>query len=462
MKNIISIGFASALCACAFWSANTLAGDPIPEGWLAHNVEPIGFLDYEDRYAGKFTIKEQDGRWYLYTAIAKTQPGHGPILAPSLRIMDVTDPTNPFVIKDLVYDIDGNMSQVTAQGDLLMVGMSRELTQFDTQNAINFMSEFQSEEVAADKLKFEGVIFFDISDPVNPVELSHWETGAYGVHRNILHDGYAYLSASAPGYRAQIFKILDVRDPKNPKEVGKWAQFGQRLGEVRQDGLIPSFHGPAIISPDGNTAVLGFTPDLVSLDISDKSNPTVIGRLQITPPFVNNVTQSVHSVIPYWDKGLIYVNGEPKIQMCGESISANIMVQNADPTKPYMMSTFPIPKVPDGYAWDNFCDRPGRFGPHNVNNEIHNQDVMQPNDLIHLAYFNAGVRVYDVNEPRLPEEVGWFLPGDPATPKRSQSGYMPISITQEVLIDTRGNIFTSGATGMYVLRNSGELADSWN
>lgn len=455
--------FTNILCACAISLGFTtsLSADPIPEGWLAENLEPIGFLDYEDRYAGKFTIKEQDGRWYIYTAVAKTQPGYGPIQPPILRIIDVTDPTNPMVIKDLEYDIDGNMSQVTSQGDLLMVGMSRELTQFDTQNAINFMSEFQPEEIPADKLKYEGVMFFDISDPTNPVELSHWETGAYGVHRNILHDGFAYLSASAPGYRAQIFKILDVRDPRNPKEVGKWAQFGQREGEIRQDGLIPSFHGPAIISPDGNTAILGFTPDMVTLDISDKSNPTLVGRLQITPPFVNNVTQSVHSVIPYWDRGLVYVNGEPKIPQCNESISANIMVQNADPTKPYMMSYMPIPDVPEGYDWDNFCDKQGRFGPHNVNNEIHNQDVMQPNDLIHLAYFTAGIRVYDIGEPRLPREVGWFLPADPATPKRSQSGYYPVAITQEVLIDTRGNIFTSGAAGMYVLRNRGELAEHW-
>lgn len=454
--------FTSTFCAFALlFNANNLFADPIPEGWLAHNLEPIGFLDYQDRYAGKFTIKEQDGRWFIYTAVSKTQEGRGPILPPILRVIDVTDPTDPVVVKDIEYPMDGNMSQVTSQGDLLMVGMSRELTQFDTQNAINFMSAFQPEEIPEDKLKYEGVLLFDISDPVNPVELSHWETGAYGVHRNILHDGFAYLSASAPGYRAQILKILDVRDPTNPVEVGQWAQFGQRKGELRQDGIIPSFHGPAIISPDGNTAVLGFTPDMVTLDISDKSNPQVIGRLQITPPFVNNVTQSVHSVIPYWDRGLVYVNGEPKIPQCNESISANIMVQNADPAKPYMMSYMPIPDVPEGYAWENFCDKQGRFGPHNVNNEIHNQDVMQPNDLIHLAYFTAGIRVYDIADPRIPKEVGWFLPADPTTPKRSQSGYHPVAITQEVLIDTRGNIFTSGAAGMYVLRNSGDLANRW-
>jgi hypothetical protein len=456
-KSLVCVLFAAALTI----SSSALAGEPIPEGWQAHNVEPIGFLDYQDRYSGKFTIKEHEGRWYIYMPVQKTQEGRGPILPPALKIVDVTDPSNPIVVKQIEYPMDGNMGQITSQGDLLVVGLARELTQYDTQNAINFMAAFQPEEIPDDKLQYEGVLLFDISDPVNPVELSHWETGAYGVHRNILHDGFVYLSASAPGYRAQIFKILDVRDPQYPKVVGQWAQFGQRLGEEREDGIIPSFHGPAIISPDGNTAVLGFTPDMVSLDISDKSNPKVIGRLQIVPPFVNNVTQSVHSVIPYWDRGLVYVVGEPKKPQCAESISANIMVQNADPTKPYMMSTFPIPEVPEGFAWKNFCDRPGRFGPHNMSNEIHNQDVMQPNDLIHLAYFNAGVRVYDIAEPRLPKEVGWFLPADPKTPKRSQSGYMPISITQEVLVDTRGNIFTSGATGMYVLRNSGDLADRW-
>jgi hypothetical protein len=239
---------------------NTAVADPIPEGWLAHNVEPIGFLDYEDRYTGKFSIKEHEGRWYLYMPVQKTQEGRGPRQAPGIKIVDVTDPTNPVVLKYTEYPMDGNMSQVTLQGDLMVIGMSRELTKYDTTHAINFMSEFQPEEVQPDKLKYEGILIFDVSDPVNPVQLSHWESGAYGVHRNIIHDGFVYLSTSAPGYRAQIFKILDIRDPRNPKELGQWAQFGQRKGEERVDGVIPSFHGPAIISPDGNTAILGFTP----------------------------------------------------------------------------------------------------------------------------------------------------------------------------------------------------------
>jgi len=435
--------------------SSIVAADPIPPGWRAHNMEPIGFLDSQDRYSNKITIKQtDDGRWLLYRIYSKTAE-----LPAELAVVDVTDPTDPVEINRFAIEADGNSGQLSLHGDLLITHVSRPLTVYDTTHVINFMSDYAPDPPAADKLEDEGVIFWDISDPEEPQELSRWQAGAWGTHRNILAGGdYAFLSSSAPGYRGAILRILDISDPTNPTEVGRWAQFGQKPGEERQDGVIPSFHGPAMISPDGNTAVLAYTPDVVSLDISDISNPRVIGRLQIVPPFVNNVTQSAHTVIPYWDRELLYVNGEPKQSNCQESLSANIMVDNADPTNPYLISVFPVPAPPDDYPWDNFCDRPGRFGPHNVSNEIHNPDVAEPGDLIHLAYFNAGVRVYDISDPYLPAEVGWFLPGDPAEPKRSQSGMMPISFTQEVLTDARGNVFAVDSAGVYVLRNSGDLA----
>ena len=443
------------LTASVLTLTSSAFADPIPPGWQAENMEPIGYIDANDRYSVKITIKQtDDGRWLLYRVYSGTADAPA-----ALMIFDVTDPANPFTVRQIDITADGNSGQLSLYGDLLITHLSRPLTLYDTTHAINFMSEFTPNPPAADKLKDEGVILWDISNPADPVEQSRWQADAWGTHRNIYPGGqYAFLASSAPGYRGMILRILDVSDRQNPTEVGRWSQFGQKPGEERQDGVIPSFHGPAIISPDGNTAVLGYTPDVVSLDISDISAPKVIGRLQIVPPFVNNVTQSVHSVIPYWDRDLIYVNGEPKAINCKESLSANIMVDNSDPTNPYMISVFPVPKPPADYPWANFCDRPGRFGPHNTNNEIHNPDVKQPDDLIHLAYFNAGVRVYDIGDPYLPAEVGWFLPGDPATPKRSQTGMAPISITQEVLIDTRGNIFAVDSAGIYILRNSGELA----
>jgi len=441
--------------AIAAIGSSSVVAEPIPPGWRAHNVEPIGYFDSRDRYSVKLAIKRtNDDRWLLYQVYTKT-----PELPASMVIIDVTDPTNPTQIKKIDISADGDSGQLSLHGDLLITHLSRPLTLYDTTHPINFMSEFTPDPPASDKLKDEGMILWDISNPVLPKEISRWQAGAWGTHRNVYPGGqYAFMASSAPGYRGMILRIIDVSDLKHPTEVGRWSQFGQKPGEERQDGVIPSFHGPAMISPDGKTAVLAYTPDVVNLDISDIANPKLIGKVQIIPPFVNNVTQSVHTVIPYWDRNLLYVNGEPKAINCKESLSANIMIDNSDPTNPYMISVFPTPKPPADYPWANFCDRPGRFGPHNTNTEIHNPDVAPPGNLIHLAYFNAGVRVYDISDPRLPTEVGWFLPGDPATPKRSQTGMAPLSITQEVLIDTRGNIFAVDSAGIYVLRNSGALA----
>jgi hypothetical protein len=92
------------------------------------------------------------------------------------------------------------------------------------------------------------------------------------------------------------------------------------------------------------------------------------------------------------------------------------MVDIKEPTKPYLASVFPTPVPPKGVPYSDFCDKGGRFGPHNTNLEYHLPDVEKQADLIYLTYFNAGLRIYDIKNPRLPKEVGWFIP--PTTTKR--------------------------------------------
>ena len=51
----------------------------------------------------------------------------------------------------------------------------------------------------------EGMLIWDISDPENPRQLSHWKTGSTGTHRNSYPGGRdAYLSAAMPGYSDNI------------------------------------------------------------------------------------------------------------------------------------------------------------------------------------------------------------------------------------------------------------------
>jgi hypothetical protein len=132
------------------------------------------------------------------------------------------------------------------------------------------------------------------------------------------------------------------------------------------------------------------------------------------------------------------------------------LVDIQDPTKPKLISTFPTPVPPADAPYKDFCDKGGRFGPHNTNILQHNPDVEKQGDLIYLTYFNAGLRIYDTKDARLPKEVGWFIPPAP-TVRRMPAPYDKlVSQTEDVLVDTRGNIYiTNKQWGLFILKYTG-------
>jgi hypothetical protein len=443
-----SVGALLAAIMLATGSAPASA-DPIPKGWLAHNMAPVGYIGMEDRFAYKLAIKQKSGRWYLYSAYDEQtgtdeKPG-------ALVVIDVTDPANPRRIKVIEGPRDTEIAQVSLHGDLLITNMSRHMTpKLATGAAVKSVRNGPLD---------EGVVFWDISDPANPRRVGEWATEAFGTHRNSYPGGkYAYVAASRPGYFGRILVILDVSDPSHPKEVASWHQPGQKANEPHQEGqLLAGLHGPAHVSPDGKALVIGYSPDVLALDISDIANPRVIGRLTLVPPFANVGSQSVHTVVPYWDRKLLYVSGEARAANCGEALTVQGMVDIRDLAHPTLMSIFPVPKPPAELGIANFCDRPGRFGPHNISTETHNPDVAPPSDLIHVAYFNAGLWVYDIRDPRLPEIAGYFIPPDSPQPQFSMTGLSPTYIAQDTLTDARGYIYLLGSGGLYILRDTASL-----
>ena len=278
-------------------------------------------------------------------------------------------------------------------------------------------------------------------------------------HRNQYPGGkYLYVSSMVPGQRGYILVILDVSDPRHPKEAG-------RLSLPSQDEKTPpseraaSYHGPTIVSPDGKSAALGFSPYVMNIDISDVTQPKVVGKVQITPPFIDTPgsPQAVHTVIPLWDRKLLYANSEAWAENCDDDALNFVgLFDNKNPANPRLISTFPVPRPPAGAPYRNFCQKGGRFGPHNVSTEIHSPDVEKWGDLVYLTYFNAGLRVFDIKDPRQPTEVGWFIP--PTPPKRV--GPLPrtalVTQTNDVLADARGYIYiTDRQWGVWILKYTG-------
>ena len=74
-----------------------------------------------------------------------------------------------------------------------------------------------------------------------------------------------------------------------------------------------------------------------------------------------------------------------------------------------------------GAPYKDFCAKGGRFGPHNVNQQIHLPEVEKPGNLFYIAYFNAGLRIFDISGRVSAETVANVAQGfSPASRPRSQ------------------------------------------
>lgn len=443
------LGGLAALSATAGAAAPAKRDRSMPAGGNARNVEAVAYSELDGRPGFKLAITERDGRWYLYT---------GCLWHRGWTVVDVTDPARPEVVNFLPGPANTFTLQVDLHDRTMITGLEQGLA--NAPWGLDADAPFE-----------DGVIIWDLADPARPRQVGRYRTGSRGTHRNSYAGGrYMHLAAAAPGYDGNIYSIVDIADRANPREVGRWSVPGQQrpagakkpapaqrhamhaAGFCNIDGKDVSHHGPAVIQ--GNLAWLAYgAAGLVVLDISDVTRPRQIGHLPFTPPF--HSTFGVHGVLPVPERGIAFVNSEDTSYGKGAAHYASV-VDIRDPAKPTLIALFPEPIPPSGASYPSFSDRPGWSGPHNINHLQHNPAVQKQGNLFCVAHFNAGLRIYDVSVPRLPREIGHFMPPEP----RKRYGPMPegplVTQTEDVLVDRRGYIYiTDKNQGLWVLRYTG-------
>ena len=122
-----------------------------------------------------------------------------------------------------------------------------------------------------------------------------------------------------------------------------------------------------------------------------------------------------------------------------------------------------MPVPPAGLPYKNFCDKGGRFGPHNMNQLQYNPNVQKQGNLAYLTWFNAGLRVVDIRDPFTPKEVAYYIPAiNKNTAKRcvKENGVEKCKIaiqTNNAEVDDRGYIYAvdRAGTGMHILELTG-------
>ena len=407
----------------------------LPPVRIEHNLRLIGHNNLGagpnagEGLAMKIT---PEGRRLFYVA------HENPPLA--MSILDVTDPTRPEIVYQSEVPHDGiRGNSLAIHGDTLLLAS-------------------QSKEPG---MQPAGFTIYDLSDPIQPREVSFFDTsGPYsqGCHFVSTMDGrYAHITSGAPDFEPndprdhQIYMIVDIQDRANPREVGRWWIPGQRKGdpegplkrhEPRYDfGYRP--HNTLCYPDRPDRVYLGYIDGgIIILDISDKSKPRQISRVDYHPPFPG----FTHTVVPLFDRGIAIVADEATGDEGTDWPKLLWVVDIREETNPVIIATMPSPA-----NFDEFHTIGGRIGAHNVHeNDPEPGSAILKNTVV-ATWFSAGIRIYEISDPFRPNEIAAFLPETPA----GQRGCR----ISDVFVDDRKYIYAADRArgGIYILEYTGDI-----
>ena len=266
---------------------------------------------------------------------------------------------------------------------------------------------------------FAGLALYDVTNPAKPKELSRLASGVdYGVHEMGVvqrpKDGRVLALAAVPYSfnltqgRMGDLRIIDITDPRRPRQVADW--------DVRRDGPAETrgrlaarrdvFDHSAWPFDKGDKLFASFWAAGVQfLDIKDPASPRLIGQVPYRP---QDGYRGAHSGWFNEDETL-FVQNDEVMQVLGSGSAASWTFQRVFDTsslaQPRLLSTFGTESAVPG--------NDGRVATDGVYS-VHNAVI--DGDLEYAAWYSDGVRVVDLSDPRLPVEVASFVP--PPSPAR--------------------------------------------
>lgn len=396
----------------------------IPTPYFAHNMEVVGYHDLGGRPAFKLAMQEIAGRWYLYM-------GH--LWHRGWSILDVTDPTSPEHVIFLPGPENSWTIQIQVAGGKMITALERIAPGWGGAEGKTFS---------------EGFLIWDVSDPIRPRQLGQYRTHSSGTHRNFYDGGLqVHAAGGAPGFDKKIYQIVDISGPQNPREISRFCLPEQEEGAPKSGARL-SCHGPPHV--EGDRAYLPYGEGgAIIVDISDRTHLKMVSQLLFRGVCSR---QGIHTFLPLPRRKLALINDEAIQENGEENLNLAGIVDIKDEKEPRLISLFPLPAPPPESGLKNFFEKGGRFGPHNQHHPNHQPCLEDRDDIAYLTYFNAGLRVYDIRDPRTPKEIAFFIPPDP----KARIGTKPsrlVAQVEDVLVDRRGYIYISQKNqGIYVLR----------
>jgi len=323
-----------------------------------------------------------DGRDYAYI---------GTFMHDWMKVFDVTNPENPFLTDSIQVDAR-RINDVKIHGSNRLAVITRE--------------------GASDRRN--GIVILDLSNPAHPEILSEYTATVTGGVHNVWIEG-DLIYACHNGTSA--LHIIDIADPVDPKEVGRW----------ELDKEEKTLHD--VIVQDGYAYVSYWDDGVVTLDVGAGTH----GGTPTAPVMVNRFSYPEGNTHVAWRYGqYLFVGDEifPDDWDASKPIDARGYIHILDVSDleaPVEVARYEVPEA----------------GAHNIWVE---------DGRLYVGYYQAGLRVIDIsgelrgNLYRQGREIAYVLP----TNEQSMVPGWPMTWGAQIFKD---HIFTSDLnSGLWIAR----------
>lgn len=397
------------------------------------------------------------------------------LIATGGGFFDITEPTNPVRFNNDQYS--GGFANIVYNEQLKKWILLTSVEAPRTVPTVEFPRGKYHPEYLEEARSYtgpRGIRTWDATDPDNVQMLDEFNTGqsGSGTHMNAYDGGrYAYLECGFDDTLrmendgrpfSYALMIVDMSDPANVKEVSRWWVPGQRFGEEEEYFKYPfagdqsswtGIHGgpllPRRVEDGGTVGYAGWGHfGMYVHDFSDITQPKVYGKVMHQLEARGSIPY--HSVYPIVGRGiprrlrnLVITNPEPLMPDNREDYHAPYVIDVNDRTRPKIIGLFPRPVPPPEAPYADFTLARGRFGTHNSHAWIAPGRVRP--EIVAMAHFTAGLRLYDISDPTEPREVAYFVP--PREGNLDNYNSWRRGSTETVLIEWDRNLIWLSANG---------------
>jgi hypothetical protein len=469
------------------------------------NMELVGHNDLQGRSAYQPLIINQDGRQIAYVGHHNNQkplinPLTGKFEVSGTSIVDVTDPANTKYLAHIATGGDG-ADDDRRSGGAQMVRVCGGNT---------LPRGVKGKWYLLRPLGNRAHEIWDVTVPAKPSKLTTVDN-LTGTHKSWWEcdTGIAYLVAnnSKEGWTSgNHLKIYDLSDPAKPVYIRDFGMVGTQPhpvdhGSEHGEGI----HGAISAGPEKNRVYIAYgtgNDGVISIVdrkklLTDFKNPLTptpeellspqVGYLRMSPDQGAHTTFPIFGVpIPGFQGHqalrkrdlLLVVSEAARADNCGQNFPSDQLLQGRaaphlafllDITQektPWPLSTFRVQETQGDY-----CGRGGRFGAHSSAESFYPPYYGK---IAVFAWFNAGVRIWDIRDPFAVHEVGYFVPppnkntvptcanaetkeGGEFGTETATSKCKSAGVTNNVEIDDRGLIYGADRAGggLHILRLTG-------